>query len=509
MKNNELYQDLIKYVSNNSRIEAANLVQQIEKQYDTTVLNAKIILKIIYELANYPLQSQKEIAKKYNLTLEDLKKNNLIIKGDKGLQSIILNDGIGSKFWQNTILPVEKSGAISNFLKKKYSYPFRVGLFPGLSCMFKCTFCGRNYDAKYERKYAEIGMDVFTKIITEAPKNDPNRFFLSGGLEPLTNPYLNQIIKLLNDNNFNSALYTNGYMLTKKYLEKNLEISNLSSLRISIYGVNQNSTAKITQNSKAFGMVDKNIYDYLEFMSSTESKTKFGFNYVIVKENINDVINLFKNIKKYNDYCYKKNLSSSINFVTLREDFRIFGNRANDSYRKILFDNLQIIENMKKNYNSLKNVYIDYGFALEGLLKNFKNFKVDDTFATFEDIKILGVPHARIAIDIAGDAYLYGEAGFLERPGAKKYIIGNVLQNNTMEDLFKNYHTICKKIIVEEKDRDFLDAWDHVVTKMANIKKENLDFGINDQYFPIEYQTSSKITAASHQVHFSSSSNRE
>ena len=42
-------------------------------------------------------------------------------------------------------------------------------------------------------------------------------------------------------------MYTNGYMLTPKYLEKNPEIFNLDSLRISFYGIDEAQYFDVTK----------------------------------------------------------------------------------------------------------------------------------------------------------------------------------------------------------------------------------------------------------------------
>ena len=35
-------------------------------------------------------------------------------------------------------------------VKGEYRYPHTIVLLPGISCMYKCTFCGRNYDAAFK-----------------------------------------------------------------------------------------------------------------------------------------------------------------------------------------------------------------------------------------------------------------------------------------------------------------------------------------------------------------------
>ena len=63
-------------------------------------------------------------------------------------------------------------------------------------------FCGRNYNAKYERSALDLGIEKYIKLIKEAPKDDKYRFYISGGLEPLTNPKLGEIILELKNNGF-------------------------------------------------------------------------------------------------------------------------------------------------------------------------------------------------------------------------------------------------------------------------------------------------------------------
>ena len=51
-----------------------------------------------------------------------------------------------SPYWK-TLLPIIKSGAIKAVIDGVYQYPYRINMYPGISCMFKCLYCGRNYDA--------------------------------------------------------------------------------------------------------------------------------------------------------------------------------------------------------------------------------------------------------------------------------------------------------------------------------------------------------------------------
>lgn len=95
-------------------------------------------------------------------------------------------------------------------------------------------------------------------------------------------------------------------------------------------------------------------------------------------------------------------------------------------------------------------------------------------------------------------------AGFLDRPGAKKYIIGNLFKQKTMSNVIREFIKNKKEIEVTEPDRDFLDAWDHVAIKLANQQKLNTEFGIplSESFLNIAYI--SEMLNINHNVHYSS-----
>ena len=471
------------------------------------LLSEKEIVDKVYEIieifSSKPLSEYHEISEKIKIDdINLIKLLFIIIREVKLFQEIIIKKGQGSKYWINIILPLLKSDSVKNFVEKKTVFPFRVGLFPGVSCMFSCSFCGRNYDAVYKRDYAQKGLDIFKKIIDESPNNDASRFFLSGGLEPLTNPYLGSIIDYLKLKKFKASLYTNGYMLTEKYLKKNPSIFSLDSLRISFYGVNDHETFSVTKKKQAFKIVTNNIINYLKIKNEVGSNTSFGLNFVILKNKSSDVIELFKLISDLNKSV--GNEKNNFDFITLREDFRILGSRMDDDEKKELIKNINTIEEMKANDKYLKNIHIDYGFALEPLKNGFNGNKIETSFATYEDLKILALPQGRVVVDLYGDVYLFGEAGFLDRPGAKKYILGNLFEKISIKKVIDDFINQPKFIDIKEDDRDFLDAWDHVAIKLSKQQKTNNDFGIALNEGIINIEKINDILNSKHKVHFSS-----
>ena len=76
---------------------------------------------------------------------------------------------LGKKYW-STIIPYVKNGAVEKVVNYEYQFPLRLALFPGLSCMYYCGFCGRNQKAKYDGSIIEKGNQRFKDVISSMPK---------------------------------------------------------------------------------------------------------------------------------------------------------------------------------------------------------------------------------------------------------------------------------------------------------------------------------------------------
>ena len=190
-----------------------------------------------------------------------------------------------NRYWNNTISPLLNNGSLEHAVEGTYAYPNRIGLYPGMTCQFFCTFCGRNYNAKYQSGDIDKSFEVFKQVIDQDPKQGKfwqDRFRISGGLEPLTNPHIGKIISYGNSQGFKMQMYTNGYALTEKFLDKQPGILDLEVMRISLYGFDQESYYRVTKNKKAYGIVLKNLKDFCMRIPTTDSKIKLGVNWIIL-----------------------------------------------------------------------------------------------------------------------------------------------------------------------------------------------------------------------------------
>ena len=203
-------------IVNNILVE--KLESSILKKYDKLKLEQvkDDINNIVESFSKKPWVLQENIFKRINFrNKEYLLDLNKIIRENEKLQFLITKNSAAKKYW-NTILPF--SHRVNDVIQNNYKFPLRIAIFPGVSCMFFCGFCGRNQKAKYQSSVVDDGIDKIKNMILDA--NNETKISISGGLEPLTNPKLGRIIKIGSDLGFKLPLITNAYSLTDAYIKK-------------------------------------------------------------------------------------------------------------------------------------------------------------------------------------------------------------------------------------------------------------------------------------------------
>jgi len=418
-------------------------------------------------LANDPFVTQRKIASTLNISADQLRELSHALRQDNRAQNHILLRGEGTKYWTNTIRPLLDNGSLHAAIDHHYMYPNRIGLYTGMSCMFYCNFCGRNPVAKYDRKFEQHGFDVFKQIIDQDPKTDQfwdDRFRISGGLEPLTNRYLGDIITYGKQRGYKMQLYTNGYMMTPKYVEKNPGMKDLYAVRFSLYGVDADSAFKVTRHSESFDGIIQNIIDYIN--STTD--VRVGVNWIILPGSSKDVLKLIDIIDHINSHTTRP-----VDFVTLREDFSQNVRIVSDEERAQLVDIFDRIKDFKQ--NKWPTTHWDFGYALESLVhgRNSGALKM----ISWKEMVPHSFPQVAVAVDVKGDVYVYHESGFLDRPGAERYIIGNI-NDSSVEQVVRDFVQSEKTIRPMPPDVGYLDAFDHVVSRLINQAQDDEKFGI-------------------------------
>jgi dTDP-4-amino-4,6-dideoxy-D-glucose ammonia-lyase len=440
----------------------------------------KLTFNIMHKLSTHPFCTQMEIIQEFSISKDVLIKLNTVLRNLNWIQHLITKMSIASKYWKNTIFPLVQSGYLNSVLNKTYEYPYRIGIYPGVSCMFFCSFCGRNNTAKYPKESINVGSEYFKHLFINAPKNDPYRFYISGGLEPLTNPNIGDIITIGASEGFKLSIYTNGFMLTPQLLEKQPGIWNSDTVRISIYGVDAETTFEVTKNSNAYEKVLKNAKSFLKLRNEKNSELKIGFNFVLLKDKVDEILQLAEMIAEINR---EAGTNRQIDFLTLREDYSVSDTMgiSNEERIKLISVFKKFDDRLKK--SDLCDLYVDYGYSLEALRLGNPNYTME--MVSYQDIRVKGYPQISIVTDLYKDIYLYREAGFIERQGAKRYILGRVENNSDFETILQNFIDKQDQISIEENDTDYFDIFDHVVTKLLNKIESDIKFGISPEKGPI------------------------
>lgn len=444
---------------------------------------------IIHRFSEMPWTTQEEMLKELDTDKEDLERLNDIVRNNDYFQQLILKEGLGRKYW-NTMIPYIKNGVNEKVVNYEYQYPFRLALFPGLSCMYYCGFCGRNQKAKYKGNVIKEGNQRFKDIISSMPKY--STLSISGGLEPLTNSGLGDIISHAKSEGHRVPLITNGHMLTPKYLERNPGLWDLDSLRISLYGTNEESTYFVTRNKKAYHMVKSNVVEFLKLRNEINPKLKFGFNYIILPENIDTILQLLDYI---NDINSKVDNGRGVDFLTLREDFGSVTEINDDVDKQVegrkyhlegfMTDEqrTQLIDVFKE-FNERKDkecpdMHVDFGYAMVALGDGVLGKPL--VRVSGEEMRKSGYPQMSVAIDSLGDVFLYREAGFLDRPGNQKFVAGRIGEKD-LEGTLKDFIDSRVEVNRKESDCRFMDSYDHLMTLLVNQTESDMEVGIRTPF---------------------------
>ena len=449
--------------------------------------------KIVHRLSEMPWYTQEKLSKETLLTKAELITLNSFIRHSDFLQEMMVHNGLGRKYW-NTIIPYVKSGKINKVINYEYDFPLRLALFPGMSCMYYCGFCGRNQSAAYDpKKVLKSGADRYKDIISSLPKN--STISISGGLEPLTNFKLGEIITHAKSLGHRVPLITNAHMLTPKYLKSQPGIWDLDSLRVSLYGTDQESTYFVTRHKKAYKLVKDNIIDFLKERNRRKSDVKLGINYIIIPENIDSILPLL-------DYIIDVNSEidgQGVDFLTIREDFGSVTDIDDDADknvegRKYHLDGFLSEEQRKELIDIFKefndrtekecpDLHVDFGYAMVALGEGVLGKPLARVNGT--QMRKSGFPQLSVAVDSAGDVFLYREAGFLDRPGNDKFIAGRVGDGETLDSVLKKF--VENKYIadLEIDDSRFMDSYDHLITLLVNQTEQDMEFGVPFEQGPV------------------------
>ena len=132
---------------------------------------------------------------------------------------------------------------------------------------------------------------------------------------------------------------------------------------------------------------------------------------------------------------------------------------------------------------NIKRLHIDYGYALNALSKGIDA----PTMHCITEQQMLpkGFPQVDLVVDAYGLVYLCREAGFLDRPGNDRYIIGQVTADTTLETIVKQWIQSGKPVQIQKGDTEFMDSYEHIISLIINQSRADNEYGISESMGPI------------------------
>jgi dTDP-4-amino-4,6-dideoxy-D-glucose ammonia-lyase len=381
--------------------------------------------------------------------------------------------GADAPYRRSTIQPIIESGAIKAFLDGSYRYPFAVGIYPAVSCMLSCSFCARQRGAQYKQQNIVPGNELFRQLFAEAPRDLPRRFYLSGGLEPLTNPGLSEVVRFAARFGHRMQLHTNAILLTPRFLDKNDGLWHLDTLRISMYGADNETARMTTSRAGVASRVIANAKSLVCAKSERVEKLRIGFHHVVQSGQVTHLRKMAETLVSIADQSPDRR---GVNFLTLRENYAASGHAAiNGDERERLRDELIDLQGFFI-AEGMKEFEVDLDYGMRGLVEGAETAPVRRVAHT--DMLGRGYPQISVVVDLLGDVYLYREAAFIGRAGADRYIVGRITPEVGLAELLQRYLADHERFVVPRAgDEIFLDGFDHAVTAFLRQTSDDLHFG--------------------------------
>jgi dTDP-4-amino-4,6-dideoxy-D-glucose ammonia-lyase len=273
-------------------------------------------------------------------------------------------------------------------------------------------------------------------------------------------------------------------VLTPHLLQKQPGLWDLDTLRISLYGGNAAEAARVTQHDKAYDQVRRNAAQYLRLRNERGAATRFGFNFVLLHDHADQVLDVVEMIAAINREAQDAGgTRRQVDFLTLREDYSVPPERGlTDAERARLVAMFAELKDRRRR-EDLADLHVDFGYALYPESQGVVGEPLD--MVSYADMRPVGYPQVSVAVDLLGDVYLYREAAFLERPGATRYVIGRISPTRSLEDVVAEFLASGQTIEPLPGETSYFDIFDHVVTKLLNQADEDERFGVPFEHGPV------------------------
>ena len=354
--------------------------------------------------------------------------------------AIILNNSVKNNisFWKN-------------IFEGKPKYPSIIELHLGETCNCSCMYCYNKNKLNYGTLknifgfQRTLGADEINMLIKDFRDMEINIVFCSGGLEFFTSKNAFYVIDKLNKAGIATVILTNGSLVHRGDMKIILESK---FIRFSIDSFEKDIYKNIKRGSIDFIKVKDNLLKLIELKNKINSKTNIGVSVIVLRDNIEDLMNTIEECSKLGiDIIeikgeYSGNLELAINIAQLRAT----------------------VDKLKKTYGS------NYrGMAIrftEELLKNQFIPLTEFCWSLFD----------KTVIDLFGNVY---PCCFWAQPAniTSGMIVGNIREyGGSVRNLWEETSNFRQKIKPKENCRSCF-YWDRMLNLAVEGYKNSIDNG--------------------------------
>jgi TDP-4-amino-4,6-dideoxy-D-glucose deaminase len=351
------------------------------------------------------------------------------------------------------------SDRTSTVLQGKVPFPLweTMELFISNVCNANCKFCYRN--GKTYESSAFISGSRFVQLINEFADSAGRNLDISGGLEPLLSPSINDVLRAGVDRKLNVGLYTNGIALNVSKTVN--EIMKINRVRISLNAFDRKSYKEI-MGVDTFDCVIRNIENLVRVREKSKSTVKIGISFVVHAGNYKDI---YRIIQLAQDL--------QIDFLGLRSvevvETSNFGKSRKSELREIL-DRVRY-ENYNGRFGKLNVSVADTLSAL-----------ADSSFEGLKYVKkeiVNALPYFRITVTPSGKFYALNLIGQPSRSD-NRYLLGELSEGFALSDLLKKNKPI-------PFEPGLLLAHDFSLIMALSKLQSDLEFGIDLENNPFNW----------------------
>ena len=287
-------------------------------------------------------------------------------------------------------------------------------LFMSKVCNANCKFCYRNGQT-YEFASVISGPRI-VQLINEFADFGGVNLDISGGLEPLLSPSINEALGAGINRKLNVGLYTNGIALDAQKTVS--QIMKINRIRVSLNAVNRESYQKIMGVDK-FDSVMRNIEKLVKAREKSNSRVKIGIGFLVCPDNFKDVYKVIKLAQEL-----------QVDFLGLRSVEVVETSNFSELQKSEISDILNRVRH--ENYNGrFGKLNVNIADTLSSL--------VDSSFEGLRYVKkelVNALPYFRITVTPDGKFYALNLIGQPSRAD-DRYLLGELNAKSSLSDLPK------------------------------------------------------------------------